>query len=48
MGDKQIETIARSEWEADPRLREEFDNDFSVYLAWREADYKGLIKTLNN
>lgn len=48
MADAHIETLAKAEWDFNPDLQQEFDNDFSVYLAWREADYKGLIKTLNH
>ena len=35
----------KAEWEADPKLRNEFDSDFEAYAAWAKADAAGQIKT---
>ena len=31
-------------WNQDPKLRNEFMNDFAAYAAWARADAKGRIR----
>jgi signal peptide peptidase SppA len=45
-GVEPIENIARREWDASPDLRGEFANNFSTYLAYRQAEANGQVRVL--
>ena len=43
---EEMEAIARNSWNSSKALREEFDNNFDSYLAFRIADENGQVKVL--
>lgn len=44
---EEMEAAARNSWNSRKALREEFDNDFDAYLAFRIADENGQVRILN-
>jgi hypothetical protein len=43
-----VERAAQEEWNRDASLRDEFLNDFSIFLAYRKAEAAGRLRILNN
>jgi hypothetical protein len=40
----ELENLAQAEWRNSSKLRAEFSDNFSTYLAYKKADAKGLVK----
>lgn len=43
---ERVRPDARKQWDKDPDIRDEFDNDFDSYLAYRAATASGNTKVL--
>lgn len=42
--DQQVEAVAQSEWNRNPAVRAEFNNNFQTYAAYRKAEACGVVK----